>query len=198
MSVAEFYDKKADNYLKRMNSGFLKRIRQRELASVIKNLNPTKDDRILDVGAGAGYYAKFIAENYTPDILCVDISPRMVNNLKSLGLNAVVGDITNLDLGNQMFNKILCLGVLEFCENPSLALKNIIKHLHKEGFILILVPPYSILGIALFFYHLIQRSKIRLFSNKKIRSILSANNLYIETMERPYPISILIKARRLE
>ncbi|GAB4534026.1 MAG: hypothetical protein Fur0020_00290 [Thermodesulfovibrionia bacterium] len=197
MSVSEFYDKRADDYLKRMNSGFLKRIRQRELASVIKNLNPVKDDKILDAGAGAGYYAKFIAENYNPDILCVDISPRMVDNLRSLGLNAIVGDIEKLNLGDQRFNKILCLGVLEFCKDPSLALRNLTRYLHKEGFILILVPPYSILGIALFFYHLIQRSKIRLFSNKKIREILYVNNLHIETMERPYPISLLIKARRL-
>ncbi len=198
MSVAKFYDKKANDYLKKMNSGFLKSIRQKELASVIKNLNPAKDDRILDAGAGAGYYAKFIAEKYNPDILCVDISPKMVDNLRSLGLNAIVGDIEQLNLGDQMFNKILCLGVLEFCKAPELALKNIIRHLHKEGFILILVPPYSILGIALFFYHLTQGSRIRLFSKWKIRRILSANNLYIETMERPYPISLLIKAKMLQ
>ncbi len=196
MSIAEYYDNQADEYLEKVSKGFMRIIRQKEKTSVLEDLKPDRDDIILDVGAGCGFYAVDIKEKYNSKILCVDISPKMVERLKARGIDAIVGDIEKLELGNLTFNKIICLGVLEFCKHPSLALGNIIKYLERDGFILILVTSYSIFGVALFFYHLIKGVKMNLFSKRKIKKFLHENNLYIESITSPFPISCLIKARR--
>lgn len=196
MSVADYYDKQADNWLKRLE--YIKFVRQKELASVLRNLNPTKDDKILDVGSGGGFYAKFIADNFGSEILCVDISPKMVDKLKSMGLNAIVGDVESLNLGNRTFDKVLLLGVLEFCKRPSLALRNIKQYISKNGFMLVLVPLYSILGLACFFYHYFRGMKINLFSKKKIKKLLHENNLQIESITKASSIGCLVCVRRID
>lgn len=196
MSVADYYDKQADKWSKRL--GYIKIIRQKELASVLRNLTPTKNDKILDVGSGGGFYAKFIADNFGSEVLCVDISPKMVDKLKSMGLNAVVGDVENLNLDNRTFDKVLFLGVLEFCKRPSLALRNIKQYISKNGFMLILVPSYSILGLALFFYHYLRGMRINLFSKKKIKKLLHENGLQIENITNPASIGYIIRVRRID
>jgi SAM-dependent methyltransferase len=60
---------------------------------------------VLDLGSGPGHHAAYI-QSEGCEVLCVDLSPEMIAKCEEQGLEAVVGDIENLDLGERRFDSI--------------------------------------------------------------------------------------------
>ena len=79
--------------------------------SFIDNLNLSKDCKIIDVGAGASYLGTTLIDKGYKNITVNDISAlsieisqsHNVNNLKKISF--LIGDITNLKLPKNYFNK---------------------------------------------------------------------------------------------
>lgn len=84
---------------------------------VIKRLNPRKSERILDIGCGRGFYSHAIAESGA-DVFGVDDGP-FVEIAQRIGdklqRKAMIfrGDITKLQLGEDRYDKIISIEVLE-------------------------------------------------------------------------------------
>ena len=60
---------------------------------------------VLDLGSGPGAHGSYMQEQGL-DVLCVDLSPEMVEKCKARGLKAQEGDIENLQLGDAVFDGI--------------------------------------------------------------------------------------------
>jgi 2-polyprenyl-3-methyl-5-hydroxy-6-metoxy-1,4-benzoquinol methylase len=193
MRPKEYYDVIAKRYSEMITSGIGGTMKRREKDCLMRLLSPTKGEKILDAGCGSGFYAKLI-RNSGAAVLCVDISPGMVDVAKKAGMEAEVHDVQFLDLHKE-FDKILCAGPLEFCKEPSKALQSLRKHLKKDGCIVLSVLNVSIIGLVYRVYHLSHGFTINLFSLRRIATLLRQADFRIEAVERPTSFLYVIKSR---
>ncbi len=196
MNIATYYDKQAKNYIKRLTSGSLGRIKRQEKEYVLELLDPKKKEKILDAGCGAGYYASFIKKAGC-EVVGIDISEKMIEEAKKLSIKTKVCNLENFEL-NKKFDKIVSCGALEFCKKHLNVLKNLKKHLKKDGSIVILIPTLSAIGFLYKLYHLKNGVYITLFSKKKIKKLLEKASLKPVKIIRPVKLSYIIKAIHLQ
>jgi len=171
-------------------------MKNREKNSLMRLLSPQARENVLDAGCGSGFYASLI-KNKGARVFCVDISPRMVEVVKSAGMEAEVHDVEHLNL-NRQFDKILCAGPLEFCKQPLTALKNLRQHLAKRGYLVLSVLNVSIIGVAYSLYHMCHGFRINLFSLGRITSLLQEAEFRVEAIEKPTSFLYVIRARPSE
>lgn len=189
----EYYDVIARKYSEMITSGIGGAMKRKERDCLMKLLSPTKGERILDAGCGSGFYAKLILDSGA-GVLCVDISPGMVDVVRRAGMEAEVQDVQSLNLHKE-FDKILCAGPLEFCKEPLKALQSLRKHLKKDGSMVLSVLNVSIIGLVYRIYHLSHGFTINLFSLRLIADMLRQTGYRIELIEKPTSFLYVIKAR---
>lgn len=68
--------------------------------------------RVLEVGGGPGELAARIGEALDGDVVMVDISPRMVELARGLGVDAQVGDAANLPFADASFDCVVAAWML--------------------------------------------------------------------------------------
>jgi 2-polyprenyl-3-methyl-5-hydroxy-6-metoxy-1,4-benzoquinol methylase len=191
----QYYDTIAKRYSEMITSGIGGAMKRKEKDCLMRLLSPRRGDRILDAGCGSGFYAKLILDSGA-EVLCVDISPGMVDVVRRAGIDAEVQDVQSLNLHKE-FDKILCAGPLEFCREPSRALQGLRKHLKKDGCIVLSVLNVSIIGLVYRIYHLSHGFMINLFSLRLIADLLKQTGFRMEVVERPTSFLYVIKARPL-
>lgn len=194
-NAKKYFDSVAENYEKDMSKFFFKHLKQTEKKYVLKLLNVKKNEEILDAGCGTGFYSRPIVF-LGGKVLGIDVSQKMVKMARKAGIKAKVVDLHEFSL-NQKFDKILCVGVLEFCKSPEVVIKILTKHLKQNGILVILFPKISISTLFYKLYHQFHKIKIRLFAEDEIRQILLSNNLKIVKIVDATPLSCIIKAKKL-
>jgi len=113
----------------------------------MKYLNPSPGDIILDAGCGIGVYSLECAQRGA-SVICIDISHEGLSKglraAKAAGLNTktlfLVADICNLPIRDNVFDKILCVDVLEHIRNDVRALRELHRVLKSKGIIVVHVP----------------------------------------------------------
>lgn len=189
--VGVYFDEIADNYPCMTSSGILGLMKRREKDSILRMLSPAKNDSVLDAGCGSGFYSILI-KGLGASVTGVDISKRMVEIARAKGIDAEIGDLESLNLDNK-FDKILCAGVLEFCEDRLAVVRNLCSFLKKDGCIVFLMPKRCLLGILYRLYHLSHGIKVGIFSIDDVRNLLERAGLRITEVEEPTKISLVIK-----
>jgi len=169
MSIKNFYDKQANNYHEKLSKGFLGKLKEAEQKILLRMLNPKNGDTILDLGCGSGYNSVKLKE-YGADVLGIDISPEMVKQTKSRGIAAQVADLQDFNLSSK-YDKILCAGSLEFCQDLCAVFENTKKHLADNGMVVLIVSRLSFWGVIFKLYHFLHGNDINLFTTIKNRSI---------------------------
>lgn len=103
-----------------------------------KNIHSPK---ILDIGAGYGYFAKRISYKF-PKIVCIepDISQAQIIRSKELEVKKAL-----FGLKKESFDFIYTLNVLEHIKNDVSSVKNWVRYLKPGGLILIYVPAFQVL-----------------------------------------------------
>ena len=107
--------------------------------------------QVLDAGCGTGHTTlELLREGY--DVIAIDNSEDLITFTKNLiekgGFDV---DVRQLDLtesvvlGENRFDTILCLDVLEHISDDRLAMKNLYRILNKDGNIIISVPAINYL-----------------------------------------------------
>lgn len=193
MSAKEHYDRVAKRYSEMLTSGLGGRLKGREKDTLMRLLSPKSGETILDAGCGSGFYADMIRKSGA-QVLCIDISPAMVEVVRTSGLEAQVCDIQSLNL-KMKFDKILCAGPLEFCKQPLKALQNVRQHVSEEGYVVLSVLNASIMGLVYWFYHLSHGVKITLYTLSGITNLLNQAGFDVEIVERPVSFLFVIRAR---
>lgn len=123
------------------------RLRAYYLAKAVSyNFTP---QRIWDAGCGEGHSSFFLGRRFPQShILGTDVSSKAIkhcnNILEGIPLNNLrfrCLDLEDEDLEfSQQFDLIICFEVLEHIENYERAIRNMARHLRKDGFLFIHTP----------------------------------------------------------
>ena len=116
----------------------------------------------VDFGCGSGFYASRLKEAGASRVLGVDLSEAMICELRKAGFAGVVGDAMSIRLG-QVFERIVCAGLLEFVDRPTELLRNLRHHAAPEARAAILAPRANVFGRLYCAYHAAHGVQVRLF-----------------------------------
>jgi ubiquinone/menaquinone biosynthesis C-methylase UbiE len=101
--------------------------------------------RVLDAGAGSGYWTRHIARTERrPLLVAMDFSQRYVERAKQFlpvqsGVELLQADITAAPFRDSSFDTILCSGVLDTMPDPQPALMELRRLLRDEGKLLLIL-----------------------------------------------------------
>ncbi len=118
---------------------------RRRAALILRSMNATPKDRILDVGCGDGFYLFLLDKLGTYEkLLGIDNNPSSIAAAKKLvpakSVQIVVGDILKSGFPKESFSKILCSEVVEHLPNDVAGLVAMHRLLRKGGTLYITVP----------------------------------------------------------
>lgn len=148
-SIQDIWSKLMANQL-RLPSGLLAKLtgsrmnKSNELLYhlTLENLSIKDGDTILEIGFGNGkFFSELNAKAKNLKITGIDHSPEMVSEAlrinpdlhKTGALKTAVGSSDNMPFDDNSFNKIFCINVIYFWENPALHLKEIHRVLKPGG-----------------------------------------------------------------
>jgi ubiquinone/menaquinone biosynthesis C-methylase UbiE len=124
----------------RHSSIFVRLIEKKRVKAILKMINIHKEDRVLEVGCGAG---NILARLSSGKLFGVDISSFILIKAKEkLNRTAFLfqGDAQNLPCKNSVFSHIICSEVLEHLLDPSVSLLEIRRILAPRGVAVISIP----------------------------------------------------------
>lgn len=189
-NVTDYFDKRAAEYHEKSTGRWWGILRKRELNSCIELLEPHEDELILDAGCGAGYYTRALVR-HKARLWALDISEQMLKQIETIGVEKVIkGDIADIRL-SEVFDKILCAGVLEFCPVPLDAIANLAKHLKAGGRLVLLVPPKSLCGYIYYLFHKSHKIKVHLFRKKDLITMCQGTGLtFIQALQPSFSMAL--------
>jgi SAM-dependent methyltransferase len=137
---------------------------------LIKSIDNKK--KILDFGAGYGYFAKLLREKKDLNITCIEIDEELNHHCQNLDFT-VFEDLEHTD--DEKFDFIYSLNVLEHIENDKEILLLLKNKLNENGKIFIYVPAFKIL------YSSFDKKigHFRRYRKKDLTSFLSQNGFEI-------------------
>ena len=115
-------------------------IEAKRIKAILKLIHAGKEDRILEVGCGAG---NILEKTPTGKLFGVDISEFILNKAKKKLVNEVYlsqADAQNLPFKDQALEIVICSEVLEHLLDPSESLKEVARVLNNKGMAIISVP----------------------------------------------------------
>jgi len=110
-----------------------------------KLLNPSKDNKLLDIGSGTGIILELLKKHGTG--YGIELSALAIKMLKQRNVNSIVQSDANrpIPFKNNVFSAITCLDVLEHLENDFGLLKEMVRICNPGGIIIITVPALQFL-----------------------------------------------------
>jgi SAM-dependent methyltransferase len=150
--------------------------REREARALLALAGPVAGRAVLDLGCGAGFYARRLAECGAGPVVAVDWVPAMVAAAAHPGIETRLGDAAVLEL-ERRFDRVILAGVLEFAADPVALLRNARRHLASGGRVVALVPPDTFAARLYRRFHRRHGIAIGLFSRSRLRGLAAAADL---------------------
>jgi len=169
-ATKSFFDDRAEAYNGASECWPWSWLREKERAALLAGMGSVRDQTVLDLGCGSGYFSRLFAKQGASKVVGVDISESMIAQLPDNDVEGVVGNITIIEL-EYKFNRISCAGVLEFIPDPVAALENAPKHIDPDGRMVLLVPLQNLWGRLYRLYHYSHGVQINLFRPAEIDRI---------------------------
>ena len=136
--VRHHYGDWAATYGEATDDGLFAWVRAREVRLVYELLGLEAGQSVLDAGCGSGVYTKVIfARGH--EVWAVDFAPEMVDRVRGHATRVEQSDIEGMALGRQ-FDRVLCVGVLEWVTSPAAAIGALAAHVNPGGRLVLLVP----------------------------------------------------------
>jgi 2-polyprenyl-3-methyl-5-hydroxy-6-metoxy-1,4-benzoquinol methylase len=132
------YGQWAATYGDAADDGLFAWVRAREARLVYEMLDMPEGASVLDAGCGPGLYARVI-HGRGHEVWAVDFAPEMVDRVRGGVTRCEQADVEDLALG-RTFDRILCLGVLEWVGCIETTLGRLAGHLAPGGRLVVLVP----------------------------------------------------------
>ena len=119
---------------------FVRFIERKRVRTIVKLLKTNKNDRVIEVGCGAGNVIEKVSGG---QLFGVDISDFILCKAKKK-LKGMVhffqGDVQNLPCKDEIFTHVICSEVLEHLLDPSISLHEMKRILDTRGVAVISIP----------------------------------------------------------
>lgn len=121
---------------------------KRRAKLLVTDLNPQKNDVILDAGCGDGYYLYLLTNLGDFNLTGIDYLKKNVDDAKrqigrKKNIKYMVGDISRMSFKTGTFNKIVLSEVLEHVDDDYKTLVELKRVLKKNGTLHITVPHWN-------------------------------------------------------
>jgi len=111
--------------------------------AIVRKLNPLKDWKVLDFGAGSGLLTFFL-QPYVGEIETMDNSQGMVEVLREKvqksgvkNVKPILGDIEEIDLGKEKYDLVVSSMTLHHIKDPLGLFKKLFASLKRGGYVAI-------------------------------------------------------------
>jgi SAM-dependent methyltransferase len=89
--------------------------------------------RVLEVGCGTGEFAVSLRAGGVPELVALDISPKMVEIAASRGVDARLGDVQRLPFADRQFDCAVAAWMLYHVPDLNMALSELTRVLTEHG-----------------------------------------------------------------
>ncbi|MCL2383718.1 MAG: class I SAM-dependent methyltransferase [Oscillospiraceae bacterium] len=136
--VFDNYSEGYDDWYQTALGAFVDKV---ETDAAFSLLNPSKGQKVLDIGCGTGNFSFKLAE-LGCDVTGIDISDKMLEYAEekmkaNLDICFKNMDVYNMDFEDNTFDSIISMATFEFIENEQEAYKNMLRVLKPNGTIVI-------------------------------------------------------------
>jgi ubiquinone/menaquinone biosynthesis C-methylase UbiE len=122
-----------------------------QLDEIIKQAEPLKDRKVLELGCGNGHITEYISDNTQWSILGIDIAENAISEAQSRTiekrekLNFEVKSMDNLDYEKESFDAVISIDTLYFVKSMEGTLEDMMRILRPDGSVYIFyhVPPFE-------------------------------------------------------
>ncbi|MCS6912124.1 MAG: class I SAM-dependent methyltransferase [Myxococcales bacterium] len=189
--VCRLYDRLSGSYSARRRRGVLRWLAERDARAIWALLEPRPGLRVLDAGCGDGRHAAMLTAQGLR-VWAVDFAPGMAAAAAAHVERALCLDIEDLDLGI-CFDRVLCIGALEFATDPVRCLEGLARHVLPGGRLVVQVPRRSPLALP---YALWQRLRhgvhVHLLEGRLLDEAARRQGLRLRAQCRPFVHTLLL------
>lgn len=156
----------------------------------IDMVNPSANDRILEVGMGNGWFVGEILERHpTIHYTGFDYSPLMVQEAKRINAgwvdkkraDFVLGDVSSLPFPDKSFNKIFTVNTIYFWKDNATVFKEFRRILKPGGILIIAIRPKRQMKNYPF-----TKYGFTMYSNSDLKEMLIANGFGVRKAQENY------------
>lgn len=192
--VKNYFNVKANTYNKKSKKGLWNFIKTRECHEVLKNLNISSESVVLDLGAGAGYYAIKIREIYNVNAMAFEFSEAMIEELEKNHIPVTKIDFES-DYDFPLYDTAMLLGVLEFMSHPETLIKNLSRNSRTGSQVIVLFPVGGMIGLVYQCIHQYWGCPVNLISEKLLIETFLANGFILEKKSKATFMSKVLRFR---
>ena len=156
-----------------------------EIEDILKLVNASSSDLILDVGTGSGRVARVIVSKTGARVIGIDGRPPLLAAKKRKGdlcnYELVVANGQYLPFRKHVFNSIICIRALKYFKNYNMGISEMARVL--KPFEHLIIDISSMFGYELILKFITKSSKARghrVFNIYKIKNLLQGQKLYTE------------------
>lgn len=174
--VRAHFDRQAPRQARQFQRGFTGWLARRDEAALLELVDAPPGTTLLDVGCGSGHHARLLVERGLR-VSVVDLSPEMVALARPHVDDAQVASLETLALG-RTFERVICLGVLDYAEDLALCFGRLVAHLAPGGRLVVAVPRRGIGGACYgTVYRWLNGVTPRLYATKELNAVAARSGL---------------------
>jgi ubiquinone/menaquinone biosynthesis C-methylase UbiE len=189
-NVKTYFDRVAGQYLNNSRNGLWGWFKKKEADAVVGFTGSPQN--VLDLGCGSGYYSYLFRDLFSCHVTCVDISTKMLDSLDSRIHDKTCASAEEFTT-EKRFDLILCIGMLEFSNDPEKVFDNVSKMLSPSGTFIILIQTNNIMGLLYKIFHKAHGVNVTLYDMKDLKIYASNSGLTMREVKRVQPYSTVIK-----
>lgn len=153
---------------------------------LIKKITLSEKEKILDVGCGVGNLSKYLKGF---NLYGCDFVKEFVEEARKKDYKEVkIADICNLPYKNKEFDKIICLGVFIYLENPKKAIKELMRVC--KGNIIIVNPNFNFASIK---YMNSRKRWVTFINSIKNKELFWTNKIYFVELAEQCDLNLEIR-----
>jgi 2-polyprenyl-3-methyl-5-hydroxy-6-metoxy-1,4-benzoquinol methylase len=193
--VRAYWDSMSPSYAPDADHGLVRFSHHRQHGAVLRLARPQRGERVLDAGAGSGLLSRRLVEAGC-EVTAVDSSPAMVEQLRGVCASAVLAKLEELDLGDERFDHVLAIGVLNFVTDPEGTMRRLCKPVKPGGTLVLQVTEWSVFGLVYWLNYVVRGFEPFLFTRRWLTDRTAEHGFRPAGYEHPLPHDLTIAFKR--